>query len=95
MLNYEPNIKPVRILLRISWQFNMDNKQPHFGFRWLAKLMVWMSLFLSIALLIVGCVYCGFKYSEIKEENTDNDGVDDLIDIGFTTDVDEYLSLSS
>ena len=54
-----------------------------------------MSLFLSIALLIVGCVYCGFKYSEIKEENTDNDGVDDLIDIGFTTDVDEYLSLSS
>ena len=66
-----------------------------FGFRWLAKVMVWMSLFLSIALLIVGCVYCGFKYSEIKEEGTDNDGVDDLIDIGFTTDVDEYLSLSS
>ena len=54
-----------------------------------------MSLFLSIALLIVGCVYCGFKYSEIKEESPDNDGVDDLIDIGFTTDVDEYLSLSS
>ena len=54
-----------------------------------------MSLFLSIALLIVGCVYCGFKHSEIKEESPDNDGVDDLIDIGFTTDVDEYLSLSS
>ena len=58
--------------------------------------MVWTSLFLSIGLLIVGCVYCGYKYKEITEvSGSDKDDVGDLIDIGFTTNLDSYFELSS
>ena len=62
--------------------------------RWVAKIMVWTSLFLSIGLLLCGCIYCGFKYTEIKDVSGGSNSTD-LISIGFTTDLDAYLELSS
>jgi hypothetical protein len=38
-----------------------------------------------MALLVLSCVYCGFKYAELK---------DDDAKFGFSTNVSSYLSLS-
>ena len=74
----------------------LKSKLSNLFCRWVAKVMVWTSLFLSIGLLIVGGVYCGYKYNEITEvSGDDKDGVDDLISIGFTTNLDAYFELSS
>ena len=56
--------------------------------------MVWTSLFLSIGLLVTACVYCGYKYQEITDVKDNSDGLDDLISVGFTTNLDAYFELS-
>jgi hypothetical protein len=47
--------------------------------------MVWSSLVLSMALLALSCVYCGFKYTELKDAGTK---------FSFSTNLTSYLSLS-
>lgn len=56
--------------------------------RFVAAVMVWASLILSIALLTLSCVYCGFKYTEL---HTADDSLDDF---EFTTELGNYLNLS-
>ena len=68
-----------------------------FLMKFFAGIMVWISIVLSIALLIISCVYCGYKYVEIY--NASGEGVDesfnDLIHIGFTKDFSAYTDLSA
>ena len=56
--------------------------------RFVAKIMVWTSLILSLALLAVSSVYCYMKYDKLKdvkgvkteEDNYLNEGDDGMID---------------
>jgi hypothetical protein len=47
--------------------------------------MVWLSLILSMVLLLLSCVYCGFKYVELKDAGNK---------FTFSTNLTSYLSLS-
>ena len=51
-------------------------------------------MFLAVGLLLTACIYSGFKYAEIKGVSENSDGLDDLISLGFTTNLDAYLQLS-
>ena len=57
--------------------------------------MVWTSLVLSIGLLVVACVYSGYKYKEITDTTGNKSDFKDLINVGFTSNFDSYLQLSS
>jgi len=57
--------------------------------RFIAAVMVWSSILLSIGLLGLSCVYCGFKFTELgSNSNFDMGGFE------LTTDFGSYLELS-
>jgi len=56
--------------------------------RFVASVMVWASIILSILLLVLACVYSGFKFSQLYAEG------DSFNDFEFTTNVKSYLDLS-
>jgi len=60
----------------ISWFFHD---------RFIAGVMIWTSLVLSMALMLLSCVYCGFKYTELKDAGNK---------FSFSTSLTSYLSLS-
>ena len=55
------------------------------AFRFIAGVMIWLSLLMSMSLLALSCVYCGFKYVELKEAGNK---------FAFSTNLTSYLSLS-
>jgi len=65
--------------------------------KFLAGVMVWTSLVLSIALLTASCVYCTLQYMNISNQtkNSVKDNFNDLIHIGFTTHWETYFDLAA
>lgn len=60
--------------------------------RYVAAVMVWTSLILSVLLLCVGIVYCYFRYDQLK----DNPNLDDsFLNEGFTANLSVYTELST
>lgn len=59
--------------------------------RFIAAVMVWSSLLLSVGLLGLSCVYCGFQFAELY--GTDEQGLD-FGGFQFTTDFGSYLDLA-
>ncbi|XP_014678248.1 PREDICTED: choline transporter-like protein 2, partial [Priapulus caudatus] len=58
--------------------------------RWIAGIIIWVSLFALIGLLGFGCFYCYTKYTELQGVQGSNLS---LTEVGFTTDVGTYLAL--
>ena len=59
------------ILMRLS-KYSSIHKKPRvvkrLHYRFVAAVMIWTSLVLSVALLTLSCVYCFFKYDSLKND---------------------------